>query len=82
MAQIVTRVEDDLAIEVDQLVADGVVSSRSEAVRIGLRTLTDQHRRRRIGEAIVAGYEAIPQTDAEQRSTRAATERMIAEEPW
>ena len=82
MAQLVTRVDDDLAAAVDGLVAAGVVSSRSEAVRVGLLELVERHRRAEVGRQIVAGYEAMPQTDAEVGWVDEATERMIAEEPW
>lgn len=82
MAQLVTRVDDDLAAEVDALVDEGVVASRSEAVRQGLYALLDAHRRRQIGQQIVAGYRAQPQTDEEVGWSDAATAAMIAEEPW
>jgi Arc/MetJ-type ribon-helix-helix transcriptional regulator len=80
--QLVTRVSDDLAAALDQLVADGVVASRSEAVRLGLEALIDRHRRRAIGEAIVAGYRRKPQTSDELGWADEATARMIADEPW
>jgi Arc/MetJ-type ribon-helix-helix transcriptional regulator len=82
MAQLVTRISDDLLAEVDELVAGGVVESRSEAVRLGLRGIVDAHRRRRIGDAIVAGYQAQPQTASEVGWADEATVAMITEEPW
>ncbi|HUS62813.1 MAG TPA: ribbon-helix-helix domain-containing protein [Acidimicrobiales bacterium] len=82
MAQLVTRVEDVLAAAVDELVAAGVVASRSEAVRLGLERLVDRHRREQIGARIVDGYRSMPQTDAELGWVDAASVRMIAEEPW
>ena len=68
--------------EVDELVAGGVVESRSAAVRLGLRRIVDEHRRRRIGDAIVAGYVAQPQATGEVAWADEATIAMIAEEPW
>jgi mRNA interferase MazF len=65
MAQLVTRVDDDLAAAVDELVAAGVVESRSEAVRVALWRLVDQHRRDEVGARIVEGYRRRPQGDAE-----------------
>jgi Arc/MetJ-type ribon-helix-helix transcriptional regulator len=56
MTQLVTRIDADLAERIDQLVAEGVVESRSDAVRKGLHALLDQTRRRRTAEAIVSGY--------------------------
>jgi Arc/MetJ-type ribon-helix-helix transcriptional regulator len=82
MAQLVTRVDDELAAAVDALVVSGVVASRSEAVRVGLLDLVERHRRAEIGRRIVVGYESMPQTDAEVGWADEATERMIADEPW
>ena len=82
MTQLVTRVRDDLAEKVDRLVAEGFVASRSEAVRLGLEMLVEGRRRERIGAAIVRGYAARPQTEAEVGWADEATRRMIAEEPW
>ena len=52
----------ELAARVDELVTLGVVSSRSDAVRIGLERLLDEHRRRRVAEAIVAAHKAKEKT--------------------
>ena len=82
MAQLVTRVDDDLASLVDELVAEGVVESRSDAVRRGLRVLIDRNQRRRTAEAIIRGYEQQPQTDHELGWSDDATVRMINDEPW
>lgn len=82
MAQFVTRIDDRLAGEVDRLVAEGVVSSRSAAVRLALESLIERHERQRIGQAIAAGYARRPQTDAEVGWADDATKRMIGEEPW
>ena len=82
MSQLVTRIDDDLARAVDALVAEGVVASRSDAVRQALRELIDRHRRRRIGEAIVEEYRRQPQTQEEVGWADEATVRMIEEEPW
>lgn len=82
MAQLVTRVDDRLAREIDALVAEGVVASRSEAVRLGLEALLERHRRLRTGMTILAGYRRTPQTEAEIGWADEATRRMIADEPW
>lgn len=71
-----------MAAAVDALVAEGLVESRSDAVRKGLAALLDLHRRDRVGAAIVAGYEAQPQVGTEVGWSDAATARMIADEPW
>ena len=82
MTQLVARIDDELAASVDELVAQGVVESRSDAVRWGLRMLIEQTRRRRTAAAIAAGYRAHPQTEEEVAWADEATIRMIAEEPW
>ncbi len=82
MAQLVTRIDDELAAAVDDLVAAGVVANRSEAVRLGLRRLVDRHRREQIGARIVEGYRARPQHEADVGWADEATARMIADEPW
>ncbi|MFT3853170.1 MAG: ribbon-helix-helix domain-containing protein [Ilumatobacteraceae bacterium] len=82
MTQIVARIDDSVVADVDRLVADGVVASRSEAVRLGLERFVDAERRRQIGEAIRAGYLAMPQTEDEFSGADEAARRMIAEEPW
>jgi len=82
VAQFVIRIDDDLAKEIDALVMEGVAESRSDAVRRALRALVERHHRRRIGEAIVAGYRSQPQTEEEIGWADEASIRMIAEEPW
>jgi len=82
MAQLVTRVEDDLAAAVDRLVEAGVFASRSEAVRLGLERLVDRCRRDEIGERITRGYRERPQSDAEVAWADESSVRMITEEPW
>jgi metal-responsive CopG/Arc/MetJ family transcriptional regulator len=82
MAQFVTRVDDRLAREVDELVAEGTVASRSAAVRLALEALVENHRRRRVGRAIADGYARLPQTEAEVGWADEATRRMIADESW
>jgi Arc/MetJ-type ribon-helix-helix transcriptional regulator len=82
MTQVVTRLDDKLVADLDDLVANGRVASRSEGVRIGLEKLIDEHRRRRIGAEIVAGYIRQPQTDEEITRAERALRASIEEEPW
>ncbi len=82
MTQVVARLDDELAAAIDELVSEGKVASRSEAVRIGLVRLVEDHRRREIGDRIVAGYATLPQTESEVGRSDASTIAMIAEEPW
>lgn len=82
MTQVVTRLDDELVAQVDGLVANGVVASRSEAVRAGLVALVDQHRRRSVGARIVDAYARQPQTPEELAGLDEATIALIVEEPW
>lgn len=82
MSQLVTRIDDDLVRAIDELVAQGVVESRSDAVRLALRELVDRHRRRQRAEAEIAAYTAMPQTEDELWGVDEAARRMIEEEPW
>jgi len=82
MAQLVTRVDDAMAQAVDRLVAEGVVDSRSDAVRRGLELLVDTHDRAKIAAAIIRGYTLVPPNDEEALWADDAAARMIAEEPW
>jgi len=82
MAQLVARVDDDLLMAVDALVAEGVVANRSDAVRVALAMFTDQQRRRKVGSLIVAAYARQPQTDEELAGLDEATRALVMEEPW
>jgi Arc/MetJ-type ribon-helix-helix transcriptional regulator len=82
VTQVVARLDDELIAAVDRLVKEGIFASRSDAIRRALHHTVDQQRRRRIGDAIVAGYRRIPETDEEIRWADAATIAMIEDEPW
>ena len=82
MTQLVTRIDDDLASLVDELIVAGIVESRSDAVRRGLRGLIDHHQRRRTAELIVDGYRNQPQTEEEVGWADEATVRLISDESW
>lgn len=82
MSQLVTRIDEQLARDLDALVAEGAVKSRSDAVRTALRELIDRHERLRRAEADIAAYTAMPQTEDELGGIDEATRRMIEEEPW
>jgi Arc/MetJ-type ribon-helix-helix transcriptional regulator len=82
MTQLVTRVDAELVAELDTLIADGLVANRSEAVRLGLERLVDQHRRDRIGAQIADAYRRQPQTDEELAGLDDGTRALVEEEPW
>jgi Arc/MetJ-type ribon-helix-helix transcriptional regulator len=82
MPQLVTRVDASLLQGIDELIAAGVVETRSEAVRVALERLLDRHRRDEIGRQIVEGYQRTPQTEDELAGVDEAAAAMILEEPW
>lgn len=82
MAQLVTRVDAKVTALVDELIAEGVVESRSDAVRRGLAMLINHHRRNREAEAIVRAYRHSPQTEQEVGWADEASVHMIGKEPW
>jgi Arc/MetJ-type ribon-helix-helix transcriptional regulator len=82
VAQVVARLDDKLTAELDGLVADGIVTSRSEAVRLGLERLVEEHRRQLVGAEIVDAYLRQPQTDEELAGLDRATRALVEEEPW
>lgn len=82
MAQFVTRLDDRLVGRVDGLIEDGLVANRSEAVRLALERLVDQHRRGRIGDEIADAYRRRPQTAEELAGLEQATHALVSEDPW
>lgn len=82
MAQLIARVDENLVSKIDQLIQLGIVSNRSEAIRIGLEELVDKYERRRIGQSIVQAYRCSPQVDEELSGLYEATKAMIEEESW
>lgn len=80
--QLVTRVPDEVAKAIDELVRVGVFGSRSEAVRAGLDVVIDRRRRLAVGQAVADGYRRIPQSADALAWPDAASAAMIGEEPW
>ena len=82
MAQIVTRVDDQLMAQLDAFVASGEAESRSDAVRRALEAMIDERRRRLVGKAIAEGYRRVPETDEELRRADENARALVAEELW
>jgi Arc/MetJ-type ribon-helix-helix transcriptional regulator len=78
MAQLVTRIDDELATAIDDLVTQGVYPNRSAAVRAALKELLRERRRQRDIEL----YRRFPQTEDELAGLAEETRAMIEEEPW
>jgi Arc/MetJ-type ribon-helix-helix transcriptional regulator len=80
--QLALRIPDELAEELDVLVSHGRFATRTEAVRWAISDLVERERRARVGEAIVAGYRQVPETDEELETAEQNLRRLISEEPW
>ena len=80
--QIAVRLPVELLAELDSLVESGLFENRAAAVRAGIETLTDADRRRRIDDAIVAGYRRVPPSAEDEAAALASLREAIAEEPW
>jgi Arc/MetJ-type ribon-helix-helix transcriptional regulator len=61
--QIAVRLPAPLLDEIDSLVDAGRFETRADAIRSGIELIVDAERRSRVGRAIVAGYERVPQAE-------------------
>lgn len=77
-----TRLSADEIATLDLLIDEGLAESRSDAVRIAIERLGDALRRQRVGDRIVDGYTALPQTQEEIVAARAAAEALLDAESW
>lgn len=80
--QIAVRIPGQLVRDLDAVVQRGGYGSRAEAVRSAIATLVETDRRLHIGDAIVAGYRRVPQTDDEVGQATRTAIASIEEEPW
>jgi Arc/MetJ-type ribon-helix-helix transcriptional regulator len=82
MTTIALRLADQTLAAIDELVRDGVYSTRTDAVRTAIDLLLTAQRRSDNDRQIVEGYTRAPQTDEEVAVARAATFALIDDEPW
>jgi Arc/MetJ-type ribon-helix-helix transcriptional regulator len=80
--QMAIRIPNELAHGLDWIVAEGRFANRTEAVRFAIGQLVERERRAAVGEAIVAGYASLPETEEELATANANLRRLVAEEPW
>jgi Arc/MetJ-type ribon-helix-helix transcriptional regulator len=80
--QIAVRVPGELLGAVDQLIADGLIESRADAVRQGLEQIIAKVQRVRIDQALLSGYRRIPPTPEEEEAALQALRAAIEEEAW
>lgn len=82
MTQIAVKLPDGLLRELDELVARGVFSSRSSAVRRAVEIIVSGQRRDAIEEAYADGYRRVPESESELAEARRLAARAIDDEPW
>jgi Arc/MetJ-type ribon-helix-helix transcriptional regulator len=80
--QVPTRFRDVEVDALDELVADGVADSRSDAIRLAVARLSDEHRRRKVGKQIAAAYRAVPPSAQEDAWAMASAMALTEAEPW
>lgn len=81
------RLPEETIDGLDRLVAEGWYANRSACIKDALEQLLDVFERKRIDDAILAGYERVPLTDDErewsERSAQDMFDRWAAEpEAW
>jgi Arc/MetJ-type ribon-helix-helix transcriptional regulator len=81
------RLPEETIDGLDRLVAEGWYVTRSACIKDALEQLLEVFERKRIDDAILAGYERVPLTDEErewsERSAQEMFDRWAAEpEEW
>ncbi|MEA2686998.1 MAG: hypothetical protein QOE93_2193 [Actinomycetota bacterium] len=82
MTQIAVKLPDGLVRELDDLVAQGLFSSRSSAVRRAVEMIVAGQRRDALEEAYANGYRQAPESESELAEARRLATQTIDEEPW
>ena len=82
MTQIAVKLPDGLVRELDELVAQGLFSSRSSAVRRAVEIIVSGQRRQALDEAYVNGYRQVPESESELAEAKRLATQAIDDEPW
>lgn len=82
LTQLEISIDEALVAQIDQLIADGKASSRSDLIQSALERLIVEHQRRELGEQIAQAYRRQPQPEREEIDLMTATRDLIEEEPW
>lgn len=82
MTQIAVKLPDGLVRELDELVAQGLFSSRSSAVRRAVEIIVSGQQRQALDEAYVNGYRQVPESESELAEAKRLATQTIADEPW
>jgi Arc/MetJ-type ribon-helix-helix transcriptional regulator len=80
--QIAIRIPDELAEELETLVAEGEYPTTAAAVREAVRELAERRRRQKLDDAIVEGYRRHPPTPEEEAWADSGSADFLTEEPW
>ena len=77
-----TRLDEDDIAALDEVVSAGLASNRADAIRLSIRRMKDALHRARIGDEIVSGYQAMPQTKEELAAARVSSVALLNAESW
>ena len=77
-----TRLDEDEIAALDELVDAGLANNRAEAIRLSIRRMKESFDRARIGDQIVTGYMAMPQTKEELDAARVGAVALLDAESW
>jgi len=72
---------DELAL-LDELVDEGIGTSRSAVIRSSVHHLADSVRRARVGASIARSYQEHPQSPEDDALALASAMAMTEAEPW
>jgi Arc/MetJ-type ribon-helix-helix transcriptional regulator len=82
MTQIAVKLPDGLVRELDELVAQGLFSSRSSAVRRAVELIVSGQRRDALDAAYANGYRRVPESESELAEATRLARLAIDDEPW
>lgn len=82
MTTVAFRIPEELVAQIDELVAEGRFRNRTDAFRTAVEALVRARAERVLDEAIVAGYLAAPQDDADESAARESLRALLDEESW
>lgn len=77
-----TRFTDEELALIDELVDEGIASTRSAVIRRSVHHLADTVRRARIGASIARSYQEQPQTSEDDQLAMASAIALTEAEPW
>lgn len=80
--KIAVKLPDGLVRDLDELVAQGLFSSRSSAVRRAVEMIVSGQRRDALEEAYANGYRQVPESESELAEAKRLATQAIDDEPW